>query len=71
MNLWKIIELISYFQLSWADIFFVAILDYNNGVLKEDIINAEKYPHLDNLRKKIRSMPAIATWIGKRPESEY
>lgn len=57
------------FQLTWADIYFVSILEYCNGIMGHDII--ENYPNLLELRAKIQEIPAIKQWIEKRPESDY
>ncbi|XP_023248019.1 glutathione S-transferase [Copidosoma floridanum] len=54
--------------LSWADIVFVALLDYLNFMAKYDIIeNAE---HLKALKDKVLSEPGIKAWVEKRPQSE-
>lgn len=54
--------------LTWADLSFVAILDYLNDMMKEDII--EKYENLKQLKQKVLELPAIKSWIEKRPQSE-
>lgn len=53
---------------SWADITFVALLDYLNFMYKSDLI--EKYDNLKALKKKVLEIPAIKSWVEKRPESE-
>ncbi|KAK9302918.1 hypothetical protein QLX08_005191 [Tetragonisca angustula] len=54
--------------LSWADLTFVAILDYLNFMNSSDLI--EKYENLKQLKEKVLNVPAIKSWISKRPESE-
>ncbi|XP_011702073.1 PREDICTED: glutathione S-transferase-like [Wasmannia auropunctata] len=54
-------------SLTWADLVFVALLDYLNMMMKEDIV--EKYPNLKQLQKKVEEVPAIKKWIQKRPST--
>lgn len=54
--------------LSWADLTFVALLDYMNYMAKYDII--EDYPELKQLKDKVLALPQIKAWVAKRPESE-
>lgn len=54
--------------LSWADLTFVAILDYLNYMNSSDLI--EKYENLKQLKEKVLDVPAIKNWVAKRPESE-
>ncbi|XP_011882959.1 PREDICTED: glutathione S-transferase-like [Vollenhovia emeryi] len=53
--------------LSWADFTFVALLEYLNFMMNEDIV--EKYKNLKQLQKKVEEVPAIKKWIAKRPAS--
>ncbi|XP_071647924.1 glutathione S-transferase-like [Temnothorax longispinosus] len=53
--------------LTWADITFVALLDYLNHMINENII--EKYENLKQLQKKVEELPAIKSWIKKRPST--
>ncbi|CAL7934088.1 unnamed protein product [Xylocopa violacea] len=55
--------------LSWADLTFVALLDYLNFMNKSDLI--EKYENLKQLREKVLSLPAIKSWVEKRPKAVY
>ncbi|XP_078037760.1 uncharacterized protein LOC144470457 [Augochlora pura] len=55
--------------LTWADITFVSILEYLNFMMKSDII--EKFDNLKQLNEKVRKVPAIKSWIEKRPESQW
>ncbi|CAK9795445.1 Glutathione S-transferase [Anthophora quadrimaculata] len=54
--------------LSWADLTFVALLDYLNFMWKSDLI--EKYDNLKQLKEKVLSLPAIKSWVEKRPKTE-
>ncbi|EFN62036.1 Glutathione S-transferase [Camponotus floridanus] len=54
--------------LSWADFVFVGVLDYLNYMMKENII--EKYDNLKQLKQKVEEIPAIKSWIEKRPPSD-
>lgn len=56
-------------KLSWADFYFVGLLDYLSHMMKEKNIVA-KYSNLKALREKVESLPAIKAWIEKRPHSE-
>nr|XP_012217369.1 PREDICTED: uncharacterized protein LOC105669156 [Linepithema humile] len=53
---------------SWADLTFVALLDYLNHMHKEDII--EKYENLKQLKQKVLEIPNIKKWVEKRPPSD-
>jgi len=55
--------------LTWADFTFVGLLDYLNYMMKEDII--EKYANLKQLQKKVEEVPAIKSWIEKRPPTIF
>ncbi|KAG8036718.1 hypothetical protein G9C98_004040 [Cotesia typhae] len=55
-------------KLTWADLVFVALLDYLNYMAKFDI--TEKYENLTALKHKILDIPNIKSWIGKRPQTE-
>lgn len=52
-------------SLTWADFTFVGLLDYLTFMMKEDIV--EKYENLKQLQKKVEEIPAIKSWIEKRP----
>ena len=54
--------------LSWADLAFVALLDYMNFMIKFDMI--EKYPNLVQLRNTVLNVPQIKAWVEKRPKTE-
>ncbi|XP_050495501.1 uncharacterized protein LOC126876643 [Bombus huntii] len=55
--------------LSWADLTFVALLDYLNFMYKSDLI--ENYENLKLLEKKVLLLPKIKNWIERRPVSEF
>lgn len=55
-------------KLTWADLTFVAILDYINFMAKFDI--TEKHENLQALVKKVLELPKIKAWVEKRPKSE-
>ncbi|XP_050494953.1 glutathione S-transferase-like [Bombus huntii] len=55
--------------LSWADLTFVALLDYLNFMYKFDLI--ENYENLKLLEKKVLLLPKIKNWIERRPVSEF
>lgn len=54
--------------LSWADLTFVALLDYLSYMIKEDIV--AKYENLKKLKEKVLEIPKIKSWVEKRPASE-
>ncbi|XP_014210579.1 glutathione S-transferase [Copidosoma floridanum] len=55
-------------KLTWADLFFVALLDYLNYMAKYDIL--EKYDSLKKLEEKIHQEPKIKAWLAKRPKTD-
>lgn len=55
-------------KLTWADLVFVALLDYLNFMAKFDI--TEKYDNLTCLKKKILDIPGIKSWIERRPHTD-
>lgn len=55
-------------KVSWADLFFVALLDYFNFMAKFNMI--EKYENLKALNEKVLAIPKIKAWVDKRPQSE-
>jgi len=54
--------------LTWADLTFVGLLDYMNFLMKGVV---EKYENLKQLQKKVEEIPAIKSWIEKRPPAAY
>ncbi|XP_071864637.1 glutathione S-transferase-like [Bombus fervidus] len=55
--------------LSWADLTFVALLDYFNFMYKSDLI--ANYENLKLLEEKVLLLPNIKSWIERRPANEY
>lgn len=55
-------------KLTWADLYFVGILDYLNAMVKEDLV--ENRPKLKALRENVLALPPIKAWVEKRPDSE-
>jgi glutathione S-transferase len=53
-------------KLSWADLFFVAVLDYLNFMAKIDLL--EGHPKLQALKEQVVGIPQIKSWIEKRPK---
>lgn len=56
-------------KLSWADMTFVALLEYLDFMMGEEIV--EKYEYLQQLKQTVLDLPAIKNWIEKRPASEW
>uniref|UniRef100_A0A069DQM9 glutathione transferase n=1 Tax=Panstrongylus megistus TaxID=65343 RepID=A0A069DQM9_9HEMI len=56
-------------KLSWADIYFVAILEYFSFMIEQDIVT--NYESISQLRDKIHSIPNIKKWLDKRPSTEW
>lgn len=54
-------------KLSWADLFFVGLLDYVNMMARLDI--TEKYPNLQQVKKNVLAVPQIKDWVDKRPKT--
>ncbi|XP_049764699.1 glutathione S-transferase-like isoform X1 [Schistocerca cancellata] len=55
-------------KLSWADFYFVGILDYLNYMAGFDI--TKDCPNLIALRKKVLELPGVKEWVAKRPYTE-
>ncbi|KAL4130775.1 hypothetical protein QTP88_008164 [Uroleucon formosanum] len=55
-------------KLSWADLFFVAILDYLNFMVKIDLL--EGRPKLKALKEQVLEIPQIKAWVAKRPAAQ-
>ncbi|XP_056647786.1 glutathione S-transferase-like [Diorhabda sublineata] len=53
-------------KLTWADLYFVALLDMVNVRVGKNII--ENAPSLQKLREKVLALPGIKAWIAKRPK---
>ena len=56
-------------QLSYADLFFVAISDALSTAYESDITNDK--PHLKALTEKVLAIPSIKAWVEKRPKLTF
>ncbi|KAK6633936.1 hypothetical protein RUM44_004543 [Polyplax serrata] len=56
-------------QLTWADLYFVAISDYMQRMAEIDMF--ADYPNLQSLKNKVVNIPQIKKWIEKRPADVY
>jgi len=54
-------------KLSWADLYFVAILDLLNFMAKSDLL--ESRPKLRALKEQILALPEIKLCVEKRPQT--
>ncbi|XP_050440184.1 glutathione S-transferase-like [Adelges cooleyi] len=52
-------------KLTWADLFFVAVLDYLNYMAGIDLLDGR--PQLQALKATVVAIPQIKAWIAKRP----
>jgi len=55
-------------KLTWADLYFTAVLDYMNFMAKKDLI--ADHPNLKNLVEKVLAIESIKAWVNKRPVTE-
>lgn len=55
------------FQLSWADLFFVGIIEYLKYRSEVDLLKGR--PNLQALKEKVYAVPQIKSWVEKRPLS--
>ncbi|XP_072381986.1 glutathione S-transferase-like [Diabrotica undecimpunctata] len=56
-------------KLTWADLFFVALLKYFQVMLGKDLV--ENSPNLQKLKEKVLALPNIKAWVEKRPETAF
>ncbi|XP_031848801.1 glutathione S-transferase S4 [Nomia melanderi] len=56
-------------ELSYADLFFVAISDALSTAYESDITTDK--PHLKSLKEKVLSIPSIKTYVEKRPKLTF
>ncbi|XP_044753584.1 glutathione S-transferase isoform X2 [Coccinella septempunctata] len=54
-------------RLTWADLYFVSLLDYMNFMLKKDLI--ENRPNLISVKNNVTNVPSIKEWLEKRPKT--
>ncbi|NP_001165918.1 glutathione S-transferase S2 [Nasonia vitripennis] len=57
-------------KLTWADLYFVSLLDMFNFRSGEVDILKNK-PHLKALEQKVLQLPNIKAWVEKRPKSDF
>jgi prostaglandin-H2 D-isomerase / glutathione transferase len=71
-NLFKFIQkidlIVLFLQLTWADFYFTAVLDYLNFMAKQDL--TANYPNLKKVTENVLSIESIKNWVAKRPVTE-
>ncbi|KAK5640388.1 hypothetical protein RI129_011199 [Pyrocoelia pectoralis] len=55
-------------KLTWADFYFVALLDYLNFMTDMNLIADS--PNLQVVQKNVLNLPAIKEWVAKRPVTD-
>jgi len=55
-------------KLTWADLYFVAVLDYLNFMCSKDL--TADNPNLQAVKNNVLALPAIKAWVDKRPQSD-
>lgn len=55
-------------QLTWADVFFTALLDTLSFFVKRDMI--EGYPNLQAVTENVLAIDSIKEWVAKRPVTD-
>ncbi|KAF5279384.1 hypothetical protein FQA39_LY05494 [Lamprigera yunnana] len=56
-------------KLTWADLYFVALLEYMNFMSGKVLI--EGYSNLQKVESNVLSLPSIKAWCEKRPKSDF
>nr|WCC58243.1 glutathione S-transferase [Pharsalia antennata] len=56
-------------RLTWADLFFVSLLDYMSLLTKKDLI--ANSPNLQIVNENVLKIPNIKAWVDKRPRTKY
>ncbi|CAH1100580.1 unnamed protein product [Psylliodes chrysocephalus] len=54
-------------KLTWADVYFVGLLEFLNYMLGKDL--SDGAPGLKGLNEKVRAIPQIKTYLNKRPKT--
>ncbi|CAB3360499.1 Hypothetical predicted protein [Cloeon dipterum] len=54
-------------KLSWADVVLAGVQDYVNYMAGYDVL--KDYPALKALEQKVLKIPAIKSWVDKRPDT--
>lgn len=57
-----------YLQLTWADLYFAAILDYLNYLTKTELVSP--YENLRKVVDNVNSIESIKKWIDNRPKTD-
>ena len=55
-------------KLTWADMYFTAVLDYLNYMAKRNL--TEGYPNLQKVVDNVLSVDGIKKWVENRPKTE-
>ncbi|KAI4471543.1 glutathione s-transferase [Holotrichia oblita] len=55
-------------KLTWADFFFVGLLDYLNHMVGKNLI--EDSPNLQKVVENVTSIPNVKAWIDSRPQTD-
>lgn len=55
-------------RLTWADLYFTAILDYLNFMAKKDL--TDKHSNLKKVVETVLALDGIKEWVAKRPQTE-
>lgn len=56
------------FQLTWADLYFAAVVDLFSSFVKMNIL--EGYTCLQDLKDKVLAIPQIKSWVETRPDTD-
>ncbi|KAJ0177918.1 hypothetical protein K1T71_006791 [Dendrolimus kikuchii] len=57
-------------KITWADIYFVGIMESVEGMWKKNLLQRQ-YPMLYQIYNDVHNIPAIKTYISKRPNYKY
>ncbi|CAG9805032.1 unnamed protein product [Chironomus riparius] len=55
-------------KLTWADLYFVGILDYLNYMAKKDL--TVNHPNLNKVKETVLALEGIKAWVAKRPQTD-
>jgi len=56
-------------KLSWADFYFVALVDYLCVIARQDILAAN--PNLASVKANVLALPEIQAWYEKSPKCDF
>jgi glutathione S-transferase len=56
-------------QVTWTDFVFAVSLENFEIIFGKDAL--QQYPHLQALKERIFTLPAIQAWVQKRPLTEF